>query len=81
MLNNVFFCFYACDDNSDLSKDETLCDYVMFNSGHYSTVWDHCASSVYHSAKQKSEFVMLLSKIFNPKKGGYKEMCSIKTTY
>ena len=43
MLNNVFFCFYACDDNYDLSKNETLCDYVMFNSGQYSTLWDHCA--------------------------------------
>ena len=45
MLNNVFFCFYACDDNYDLSKDETLCDYVMFNSGQYSTLWNHCAET------------------------------------
>ena len=45
MLNNVFFCFYACDDNYDLSKDETLCDYVMFNSGQYSTLWNHCAKT------------------------------------
>ena len=45
MLNNVFFCFYAFDDNYDLSKYETLCDYIMFNSGQYSTLWNHCAKT------------------------------------
>ena len=62
MINNVFCCFYACDDNYDLSKDETL--YVIMSCSIRASILLFGTTvliNVFDSAERKSEFVMLLN--------------------